>query len=155
MVDGQSWRRRRVLASLAGMTAVLGAPAILRAAPSGKPVRVGGTLSLTGFLAQTALVHKIAAEIMVEEINDRNGFLGRPIEYVLLDDQYVIRAVSRPFAFVSREIEFCAGLARRGGDLLVSFGVDDQAAMLGVVDLDGVLGLLEPVESLPKAGAQW
>ncbi|TMJ30106.1 MAG: ABC transporter substrate-binding protein [Alphaproteobacteria bacterium] len=48
---------------------------------------MGGTLSLTGFLAQTAVIHKIASEIMVEEINGRNGFLGRPVEYVLLDDQ--------------------------------------------------------------------
>ncbi len=82
-----SWRRRHVLAGLLGSTAMLSAPAILRAAPSGKPVRVGGTLSLTGFLAQTAVIHKIASEIMVEEINSRNGFLGRPVEYVLLDDQ--------------------------------------------------------------------
>ncbi|MDP1748011.1 MAG: amino acid ABC transporter substrate-binding protein [Reyranella sp.] len=82
-----TWRRRRVLAGMVGATAALGAPAILRAAPSGAPVRVGGTLSLTGFLAQTAQIHKIAAEIMVEEINGRNGFLGRPVEYVLLDDQ--------------------------------------------------------------------
>lgn len=82
-----SWRRRHVLAGLLGSTAALAAPAIGRAAPSGKPVRVGGTLSLTGFLAQTAVVHKIASEIMVEEINGRDGFLGRPIEYVLLDDQ--------------------------------------------------------------------
>ena len=82
-----AWRRRRVLAGMAGGAAALAAPAILRAAPSGTPVKVGGTLSLTGFLAQTAVIHKIAAEIMVEEINGRNGFLGRPIEYVLLDDQ--------------------------------------------------------------------
>jgi branched-chain amino acid transport system substrate-binding protein len=82
-----TWNRRRVLAGMVGATAMLGAPAILRAAPSGTPVRVGGTLSLTGFLAQTAQIHKIAAEIMVEEINGRNGFLGRPVEYVLLDDQ--------------------------------------------------------------------
>jgi branched-chain amino acid transport system substrate-binding protein len=88
MIDRMgAWPRRRVLAGMVGATAALGAPAILRAAPSGKPVRVGGTLSLTGFLAQTAVVHKIASEIMVEEINSRNGFLGRPIEYVLLDDQ--------------------------------------------------------------------
>ncbi len=82
-----SWRRRHVLAGLMGTTAILAAPAIGRAAPSGKPVRVGGTLSLTGFLAQTAVIHKIASEIMVEDINSRDGFLGRPIEYVLLDDQ--------------------------------------------------------------------
>jgi len=88
MIDRMgTWRRRRVLAGMVGATAALGAPAILRAAPSGTPVRVGGTLSLTGFLAQTAQIHKIAAEIMVEEINGRNGFLGRPVEYVLLDDQ--------------------------------------------------------------------
>jgi branched-chain amino acid transport system substrate-binding protein len=88
MVDRMgTWRRRHVLAGMVGATVALGAPAILRAAPSGKPVRVGGTLSLTGFLAQTAQIHKIAAEIMVEEINGRNGFLGRPVEYVLLDDQ--------------------------------------------------------------------
>ncbi|MDO8975266.1 amino acid ABC transporter substrate-binding protein [Reyranella sp.] len=82
-----SWRRRHVLAGLLGSTAMLAAPVIGRAAPSGKPVRVGGTLSLTGFLAQTAVIHKIASEIMVEEINSRDGFLGRPVEYVLLDDQ--------------------------------------------------------------------
>jgi len=81
-----AWRRRRVLAGMMG-AATLAAPGLLRAAPSGKPVRVGGTLSLTGFLAQTAVIHKIASEIMVEEINGRNGFLGRPVEYVLLDDQ--------------------------------------------------------------------
>src|SRR3990167_1237897 len=88
MVDRMgTWRRRHVLAGVVGATAALAAPSILRAAPSGKPVRVGGTLSLTGFLAQAAQIHKIAAEIMVEEINGRNGFLGRPVEYVLLDDQ--------------------------------------------------------------------
>ena len=73
-----SWRRRHVLAGLLGSTAMLAEPSIGRAAPSGKPVRVGGTLSLTGFLAQTAVIHKIASEIMVEEINSRDGFLGRP-----------------------------------------------------------------------------
>jgi branched-chain amino acid transport system substrate-binding protein len=88
MVDRMgALRRRGVLAGMAGTAAALGAPAILRAAPSGTPVRVGGTLSLTGFLAQTAVIHKISAEMMVEEINKRNGFLGRPVEYVLLDDQ--------------------------------------------------------------------
>ena len=35
-----AWPRRRVLAGMIGTTAVLGAPAILRAAPSGTPVKV-------------------------------------------------------------------------------------------------------------------
>lgn len=57
------------------------------AGPSGPPVRIGGTLALTGPLAPTALVHKIAGDIAVEQINKRNGLLGRPVEWVLLDDQ--------------------------------------------------------------------
>jgi ABC-type branched-subunit amino acid transport system substrate-binding protein len=57
------------------------------AAPSGPPVRIGSTLGLTGPLAPTALIHKIAGEIYVENLNKRNGLLGRPVEWVLLDDQ--------------------------------------------------------------------
>ena len=57
------------------------------AAPSGPPVRIGGTLALTGPLGSTAIVHKIAAEIYLEQLNKRNGLLGRPVEYILLDDQ--------------------------------------------------------------------
>lgn len=57
------------------------------AAPAGQPIRIGGTLALTGFLAPTALLHKIAGEIYVEELNKGNGLLGRPVEWVLLDDQ--------------------------------------------------------------------
>jgi branched-chain amino acid transport system substrate-binding protein len=57
------------------------------AAPQGTPIRIGGTLALTGPLAPTALIHKIAGEIYVEELNKANGLLGRPVEWVLLDDQ--------------------------------------------------------------------
>src|SRR5213593_4928213 len=57
------------------------------AAPAGPPIRIGGTLALTGPLAPTALLHKIAGEVYVEELNKANGLLGRPVEWVLLDDQ--------------------------------------------------------------------
>jgi branched-chain amino acid transport system substrate-binding protein len=64
---------------------MLAAPTV--AAPAGPPIRIGGTLALTGPLAPTALLHKIAGEIYVEELNKGNGLLGRPVEWVLLDDQ--------------------------------------------------------------------
>ena len=57
------------------------------AAPSGPPIRVGGTLALTGPLASTALIAKIAAETYIDQINKKDGLLGRPVEWVLLDDQ--------------------------------------------------------------------
>src|SRR3989442_3843587 len=57
------------------------------AAPWGPPVRIGGTLALTGPLAATALVHKIVGEIYVDNLNRKKGLLGRPVEWIVLDDQ--------------------------------------------------------------------
>jgi branched-chain amino acid transport system substrate-binding protein len=75
--------RRGVVAALV----LLGFVTAATAAPSGPPVRIGGTLALTGPLAPTALLHTIAGEIYVEELNKGNGLLGRPVEWMLLDDQ--------------------------------------------------------------------
>src|SRR6185295_1236133 len=57
------------------------------AAPSGPPVRIGGTLALTGPLASTGIVHQLVADIFVGEANKKDGLLGRPVEYVVKDDQ--------------------------------------------------------------------
>jgi branched-chain amino acid transport system substrate-binding protein len=64
-----------------------GAFASAQAQPSGQPVRIGSTLALTGPLAATGIVHKIVGEIYVEQLNKGGGLLGRPVEWVLLDDQ--------------------------------------------------------------------
>jgi ABC-type branched-subunit amino acid transport system substrate-binding protein len=72
--------------AVAGLVLVAFATAAM-AAPSGPPIRIGGTLALTGPLAPTALLHKIAGEVYVDELNKANGLLGRPVEWVLLDDQ--------------------------------------------------------------------
>ena len=72
---------------LAGALLALSAAMQSAAAPSGPPVRIGSTLSLTGPLAGTAVIHKITGEIYVELLNKKNGLLGRPVEWVLRDDQ--------------------------------------------------------------------
>ena len=69
-------------AALAGLAL---APCVARAQPA--PIRVGGTLPLTGPLASIGAVHKIAAEAFVAEANQAGGVLGRKLEWVLLDDQ--------------------------------------------------------------------
>jgi branched-chain amino acid transport system substrate-binding protein len=51
------------------------------------PIRIGSTLALTGPLSATAQVHKIVGEIYVEQLNKRGGLLGRPVEWVVKDDQ--------------------------------------------------------------------
>jgi branched-chain amino acid transport system substrate-binding protein len=76
--------RHAVFALLAGLFC-LASPAA--AQPKGQPVRIGSTLALTGPLAATGIVHKIVGEIYVEQLNKGDGLLGRPVEWVLLDDQ--------------------------------------------------------------------
>lgn len=60
-----------------------GAPAT----PSGEPIVVGSSLSLTGPFAATGGIHKIAGEMFVERLNASGGLLGRPVEWRVLDDE--------------------------------------------------------------------
>ena len=73
-----------VAALLGAFTLAVGAAS---GAPSGPPIRIGSTLALTGPLAATALVHQLVGEIYVEQINKKNGMLGRPVEWIVKDDQ--------------------------------------------------------------------
>jgi len=85
------FQRRSFLSALAalGLPAlpVAGAHAQAAAAPTGTPVRIGGSLALTGPLAPTATIHKLVGDMYVESLNQRGGLLGRPVEWVLKDDQ--------------------------------------------------------------------
>jgi len=58
--------RGRILALLALILAPLVVAATAAAAPAGPAVRIGSTLALTGPLAATSMIHKIAGEISVE-----------------------------------------------------------------------------------------
>ncbi|MFW6205092.1 MAG: ABC transporter substrate-binding protein [Actinomycetota bacterium] len=55
--------------------------------PSGDPIVVGSTLSLTGAFAPTGVIHQIVGEQFVERLNENGGLLGRPVEWQLLDDE--------------------------------------------------------------------
>ena len=56
-------------------------------AASGEPIVVGSTLSLSGAFAATGAIHKIAGELFVERLNASGGLLGRPVEWVVRDDE--------------------------------------------------------------------
>jgi branched-chain amino acid transport system substrate-binding protein len=75
-------RRTAVAATLLGLSGLA-----LAQAPAGAPIRVGSTLALTGPLSATAQIHKLVGEIYVEQANKRGGWLGRPVEWVVKDDQ--------------------------------------------------------------------
>ena len=73
------------IATLAATVIVGISPAL--AAAGDPPIRIGSTLALTGPLAATALVHQLVGEIYVEQLNRRGGLLGRPVEWIVKDDQ--------------------------------------------------------------------
>lgn len=56
-------------------------------AASGDPIVVGSTLSLSGAFAATGAIHKIAGELFVERLNASGGLLGRPVRWVVRDDE--------------------------------------------------------------------
>ncbi len=80
-------RAKRAFSLIGAAALILGAAGNVAAAPSGPPIRIGGTLALTGPLASTAMIHKIVGDIYIENLNKANGLLGRPVEWVLYDDQ--------------------------------------------------------------------
>jgi len=65
--------------------------------------------------------------------------------FVMLDAAFELTAVSEPFTFTSDRVEFCAGMARRGEELVLSFGVSDAAAGLAVLPVSEALALLSSV----------
>jgi tetratricopeptide (TPR) repeat protein len=53
--------------------------------------------------------------------------------------------LSKPFVFQRYGIEFCAGIADAGEDLLLSYGLQDSSAWLTMVPRHALLDLLEPI----------
>jgi branched-chain amino acid transport system substrate-binding protein len=51
------------------------------------PIRIGYCLSLTGPLAGNSQSARLAHDIWREDVNNRGGLLGSPIEFVCYDDQ--------------------------------------------------------------------
>jgi hypothetical protein len=62
-----------------------------------------------------------------------------------LDKEFLLCAFSDTFTFSGAAIEFCAGLALDGAQLLVSYGVNDGKAMLARLPLDNAVAELRPL----------
>ena len=73
--------------------------------------------------------------------------------FVMLDADHRLAGMSPPFQFAHEPIEFCAGMAPHGGDLVLSFGIEDQEAHLVVVSRDEVIELLAPAGDITDEAA--
>jgi ABC-type branched-subunit amino acid transport system substrate-binding protein len=85
----ESSSRRSVIVGIVALASAMCLTSLPAAAqaPSGPPIRIGSTLALTGPLSATAQVHKLVGDIYVEQLNKRGGLLGRPVEWIVKDDQ--------------------------------------------------------------------
>src|SRR5664279_4903607 len=77
----------RRTAVAAALTTLGGLGGLAFAQPAGQPIRIGSTLALTGPLSATAQIHKLVGDIYIEQANKRGGWLGRPLEWIVKDDQ--------------------------------------------------------------------
>ena len=81
-------RRTRLVATIAlGMALPLIASLPVQAAPSGKPLTIGFSMSLTGGLAANGKAALLAMQIWAQQTNAKDGLLGRPVKLVYYDDQ--------------------------------------------------------------------
>jgi len=55
--------------------------------PMGNPIKLGGSLALTGLYSETAKYIKAGYEFWAEDINKRGGLLGRPVKITIYDDE--------------------------------------------------------------------
>jgi branched-chain amino acid transport system substrate-binding protein len=56
-------------------------------AASGEPIKIGGSLPLTGLASEQAKLIKAGYEYWAEDINKRGGLLGRPVRLIMYDDE--------------------------------------------------------------------
>ncbi|MEW6666429.1 MAG: amino acid ABC transporter substrate-binding protein [Thermodesulfobacteriota bacterium] len=68
------------------IAAVVGVP-LQSGAQTTKPIKLGGSLAITGPLADNAKWIKRGYETWAEKVNKGGGLLGRPVELVIYDDE--------------------------------------------------------------------
>ncbi|MBN8907305.1 MAG: ABC transporter substrate-binding protein, partial [Rhodospirillales bacterium] len=56
-------------------------------APSGPPIKIGFSMSLTGPLSPNGKQALLGLQLWEEDVNAKGGLLGRPVKLVYYDDQ--------------------------------------------------------------------
>ena len=113
--NAQKLTRRDTLKALGASTAIaagsLAAPAIIRRAAAADPIRVGVISPLTGAWTVYGKAHSAGFQMAVDEINEKGGVLGRPLEVVIGDSKTEPRIVVEQANRLIRQerVDFLAG----------------------------------------------
>jgi branched-chain amino acid transport system substrate-binding protein len=80
-------RENIVATCLVSTLLALAAPAAEAEAPSGEPLRIGYGISQTGGLAPNGKSALLGQKIWEEDVNAKDGLLGRPVKLIYYDNQ--------------------------------------------------------------------
>jgi branched-chain amino acid transport system substrate-binding protein len=78
---------RRQFLQLAATTATLPTASRFARAQSGQPIKIGFSIAMTGGLAANGKSALLAQKIWEDDINAKDGLLGRPVKLIYYDDQ--------------------------------------------------------------------
>ncbi|HEV8023083.1 MAG TPA: ABC transporter substrate-binding protein [Candidatus Lustribacter sp.] len=78
---------RSILAAFALVLTTLSAPAARAATPTGPPIEIQAILSLTGAAAFLGKSEQSALALTEDQVNRSGGIAGRPIKFIVQDDQ--------------------------------------------------------------------
>lgn len=106
----------------------------------------GGSQAILMDGGRLALVH--------EAVDFEDGGRVYTHRWIWFDSAWRLVLLSSPFIFHDRGVEYAAGLARRGDDLIVSYGIGDREAWLATLPLEEVLPLLAPPLDPEEAAAE-
>lgn len=76
-----------VLGSVTGVLSVILTTALAATAHAQAPIRIGGSLPISGTYAELGKGHERGYVVCLKQANDRGGILGRQLEYKFEDDQ--------------------------------------------------------------------
>ncbi|MEW6666436.1 MAG: amino acid ABC transporter substrate-binding protein [Thermodesulfobacteriota bacterium] len=81
--------KRGVLAVVTGIwfLVMMAIPLHASAQEKAKPIRIGGSLPITGPVTETAQWVKRGYEYWAEKVNKEGGLLGRPVDLIIYDDE--------------------------------------------------------------------
>lgn len=101
-----------------------------------------------GHISGGSQVIEIGPKLSLAVVHEARLIPGRQTRYyqhrfALLRGDGEVVGLSKPFYFTDKQIEFCAGVALFGRELMVSYGVKDEEAWIGTMDIDQVLRFIK------------
>jgi branched-chain amino acid transport system substrate-binding protein len=116
-------------------------------AASGKPIKVGSILSVTGPAAFLGEDMKAGLELAIEELNAKGGMAGRPIEWTFYDaESQTQKAISATRRLISQdEVDVIVSGGNMSG-IALAMAPLAEAAKLPFISSEGAMAIVNPVD---------